>query len=433
MPDCKIHLCGNRTQVFGFACAKCADWNSKICGTCNTAGHKEDLCPDNWRRYHSTTEDGPPVEDSVEYSGRKWCSVCARSGHTADTCLYPVRVLEYPATSWKISSYAGVYGGKEAPPNPPDPFQTHRGARVKFNWSEGVKKSQFYRRFREHCYPEEGERVEVEPVKDVRDLREENVIEEPVIAIDHTDTKIFLHRDFCKDLLSPRGQAFLKELADRLMVEVNLRTSKTGNLLRLIGGQEAVEEFKKNLHKFLSPVKRVSETPEDISLACQIVPRNRIKLINFLKMKMRELAEYIGNAPNLYAEMKNNEGVRSGFRRQRQAERARTQLNMILMGQAGLREGRMHLKALEADLRMLERLQQESEVPDTVRNSIYLHFKYIFTDHRHGNYEDLLRQFHSLKSANKLPLLAMPRHQNNPNNFRHQRKKPRYFRNLIIS
>lgn len=59
------------------------------CRICSVYGHRADICPDNWRRYHCTTVEGPPIAPETDESlpkERKFCSWCGRQGHFAFEC-----------------------------------------------------------------------------------------------------------------------------------------------------------------------------------------------------------------------------------------------------------------------------------------------------------------------------------------------------------
>uniref|UniRef100_A0A1B0CKQ4 Zinc finger CCHC domain-containing protein 7 n=1 Tax=Lutzomyia longipalpis TaxID=7200 RepID=A0A1B0CKQ4_LUTLO len=428
-PNTLCLKCGNRAMVFGIACSKCSDWPSSTCEICHTKGHKADLCPDSWRRYHSTVEEKAPEEEKLIPNPRKFCSICAREGHLADSCPCPVRILEYPASPWEVTSYEGTYEVEEDTQNPKDPFHMHRGEQTKFTWSQSVKKSQFYGRFLTHCSIAPNEDGQEAPKKDIEEISDDAEEEaEPAEDEKNIETKIFLHRNFSKSLQSDRGKLVMKAMADEMSVEVDLRTSAHGILLKLRGEHQSVETFKQNLMAFLTSLTK--RTAEEQQMDYMHFPRDRSKMLQFMRGKMRQLTTYIGNAPNLFHEMRRQENSKIGklSNRQKMADRNRSMLNMILMGQAGLREGRMHLRALEADLAMLEKHHQDGEVPQAMRASIFLHFRYIFTPFRHRNYDELLKQFYSMKNTNKLPSIAIPRQTN------HQRRnKPRYFKQNIAS
>uniref|UniRef100_A0A1L8DT30 Zinc finger CCHC domain-containing protein 7 n=1 Tax=Nyssomyia neivai TaxID=330878 RepID=A0A1L8DT30_9DIPT len=433
-PNTLCLKCGNRAMVFGIACSKCADWKSSTCDICHTKGHRKELCPDSWRRYHSTVDDTAPNEEDVGASNpRKFCSICAAEGHLADACPCPVRLLEYPVSPWDVASYEGVYELEENT-NSPDPFHTSRGEKVEFTWSESVKKSQFYGRFLNHCAvnqvtsTEEATTEDYPPLDEVREIPKDNYEE-----------KIFLHRDFCQTLLSPRGQLVMKSMADEMSVEVNLRTSGHGNVLKLRGVRVSVQNFKQQLMRFLQALPKKSA--EEQEMDAMHLPRERQQMIKFIREKMHRLVKYIGSAPELFDELKRLQAVKNrrnlpgGYK----LDCTRMKLNMILLGQVGLREGKMHLKALKADLALLEKNHQENDVPQITRNSIFMHYRYIFTSFEHTNYKDLMQQFTFMRKRNKLPSVAIPLQVNpmNPMNIQqiqlHQRKKTRFFNRKISS
>lgn len=46
--------CGSRSQEFVRNCPKCIRSQSLRCSVCKVIGHISSVCPDRWRRYHST-------------------------------------------------------------------------------------------------------------------------------------------------------------------------------------------------------------------------------------------------------------------------------------------------------------------------------------------------------------------------------------------
>ncbi|XP_059613315.1 uncharacterized protein LOC132259622 [Phlebotomus argentipes] len=398
-PNTLCLKCGNRTMVFGTSCSRCANWASSLCSECGTQGHKKELCPDLWRRYHSTMDNTMPLNTEVANNERKYCSMCARKGHTFDQCSSPVRILEYPVTPTRIASYQGTYESSQVARNPPDPFKMHRGENVKFQWNDRVKNSPWYGRFLKQ-FDKEEESSAVEETKEVEPEPEET----PKIPVDKAESQIHLHRDFSNHLIMPCGQEFLKNLADELFVEVNLRSSDQGNILRLRGEKANLKSFRQRLFHYLDKLsKEKAKLEKRIPQSeGEFLPHNRQKLINILVKKMQMLKCYIGNARELFTQ------VRDMNCSPKYIYKARTMLNMILMGQVGLRDGKHHLKALESDLAVLRHHQQLENVPAPIRNRIIVHFRYIFTDFKHKKYEELMWQFEKLLSSNKLPPAAVP-------------------------
>ncbi|XP_055703258.1 uncharacterized protein LOC129801879 isoform X2 [Phlebotomus papatasi] len=375
-PNTLCLRCGNRAMVFGIACGKCSDWPSRICEICQTKGHKKELCPDTWRRYHSTLEGSVPVEVKECLNDRKYCSMCAKKGHMADSCPCPVRILEYPVSPWRVSSYEAVYEASGNVDNPKDPFHTYRGERMQFAWSESVKKSQFYQRFLDNCNIEASKGESSKEPEPVEEQEMVDVEEASRIQTDNAESKLYLDREYCERLLAPRGKQVLMSLADDLTVEVNLRSSQSGNLLKLRGERGNIESFKKTLMRFLSKVdKSPVPSPDGQMDEVQNIPRNRIKMIRFLRKKLQLLLGYIGDATALNVEMGALERKCTSMGMLRRADALRIRLNMILLGQAGLLDGKMHLRAIEQDLMTLEKQEQCVQVPPAIRNNIFLHFK----------------------------------------------------------
>ncbi|XP_017777956.1 PREDICTED: uncharacterized protein LOC108563712 isoform X2 [Nicrophorus vespilloides] len=91
-PRCPYKLCsgcGNSSHFETNFCSKCANYKHHICRICQMKGHKEQMCPDTWRRYHLTTEDGPPVKCKnilTREPKDRWCSGCGNSGHYEFDC-----------------------------------------------------------------------------------------------------------------------------------------------------------------------------------------------------------------------------------------------------------------------------------------------------------------------------------------------------------
>lgn len=46
--------CGEKSQKFTHGCVKCNRDRDRFCYECRQKGHRQNLCPDKWRRYHST-------------------------------------------------------------------------------------------------------------------------------------------------------------------------------------------------------------------------------------------------------------------------------------------------------------------------------------------------------------------------------------------
>ncbi|XP_067643212.1 uncharacterized protein Zcchc7 [Eurosta solidaginis] len=101
--------CGNKTQVFTRSCNACTFQNRLICPICKVRGHAINLCPDKWRRYHSTTQPNAHPNSHIEFNRRKVCCVCGGVGHFSDTCRNPARFMDYPVIVSQVKSHQKSY------------------------------------------------------------------------------------------------------------------------------------------------------------------------------------------------------------------------------------------------------------------------------------------------------------------------------------
>ncbi|XP_023020049.2 zinc finger CCHC-type containing 7 [Leptinotarsa decemlineata] len=104
-PNKRCTQCGNHGDYSTTYCWKCFKFRNYVCRLCKMKGHVENTCPDIWRRYHSTTIEGPIIISQGQFKPRheQWCSGCARQGHLEHECNNYNR--EYPPTTPYIINY----------------------------------------------------------------------------------------------------------------------------------------------------------------------------------------------------------------------------------------------------------------------------------------------------------------------------------------
>ncbi|XP_037938517.1 uncharacterized protein LOC119671775 [Teleopsis dalmanni] len=107
-PNTVCLRCGNKTLAFVKNCNACTFHDRLTCPLCKVRGHILDNCPDNWRRYHSTTKSDVAPESHIVYNKKLCCCVCGRRGHLSDTCAYQ-KLMEYPLILSKIKSHTKSY------------------------------------------------------------------------------------------------------------------------------------------------------------------------------------------------------------------------------------------------------------------------------------------------------------------------------------
>ena len=77
--------CGQPGFSFLESCMHCRKLRDVECNTCHYTGHVSRDCPDTWRRFHATCEEGDLVipKNNVNKPDRDcWCCNCGRKGKT---------------------------------------------------------------------------------------------------------------------------------------------------------------------------------------------------------------------------------------------------------------------------------------------------------------------------------------------------------------
>lgn len=216
--------------------------------------------------------------------------------------------------------------------------------------------------------------------------------------------KIYPSKFHSQFLLSPEGTKFLVESSREHNVKVIMDWSAVGNVLVIHGLPSNQDKFHTAL---MEKMKAVSDDKNRKTLEqSQKLPRARDNLIKVLQESILQLEKDLGDVIDLHKKMKFNEG-RSSKSNFKLAEKYRRTLNMILMGQAGLRDGQMHLSNLQDKLRELKGCTNNEPVTLDLREQIEKHYRYIFSSFQHGCYEQLIRVYMNMKKTNNLPELKL--------------------------
>lgn len=134
---------------------------------------------------------------------------------------------------------------------------------------------------------------------------------------------------------------------------------------------------------------------------------NRIKLIGIIKNKLKKLGMKPGNVRRLYKILCECERDMDTYR----ADRVRALLNLILMGQAGLRDGPFHLKSLQSFLHALQ-MCTGVRAPKQLKCDMFQHYQYIFLPFRHNDYPGLINEYEALPKHKRRPKLDLPADEN---------------------
>lgn len=213
--------------------------------------------------------------------------------------------------------------------------------------------------------------------------------------------KVFLTKEHARLLLSTEsGNKLLSDASNTHQVRVRMDWENLGNVLIIVGSTANQNKFHAYLIQFLVEMcKKVRIKNETF----QQIPRSKVALIRFIRDQFALLEQPLGNVHELHKSVLRNESLKSK-NGTKNADRARKNLNIILMGRAGLRDGRLHLAGLELKLKFLLENNKDMMTKHT-REEIYQHYRYIFSSFEHDNYPDLITQYEELKRAKSFPAL----------------------------
>ncbi len=213
--------------------------------------------------------------------------------------------------------------------------------------------------------------------------------------------KIFLTKQHARLLLSTEaGNKLLSDASLTHQVKVRMDWENLGNVLIVVGSTSNQNKFHADLIRFLVEMCKKMRIKNE---TFQQIPRSKVALIRFIREQFALLEQPLGTVNELYKSMKRNENLKSK-NGTKNADRARKHLNIILMGRAGLRDGRLHLTGLESNLRFLLENNKELMTKHT-REEIYQHYRYVFSPFEHDDYPDLIAEYEEMKRAKSFPPL----------------------------
>lgn len=222
-------------------------------------------------------------------------------------------------------------------------------------------------------------------------------------------TTIYLSKDHCKYLLTRSGNEFLTNANSKHSVVVRMEWSNFGNILIVEGSKRSQDNFHLDLRAYCEAYCEAAEKAAHAKrLTSQKLPRNRLSLIKFIKDQIIQLENSHGNVKELYLRMCMHK-KQNNKNNNKNADRIRRSLNMILMGQTGLREGPMHLKLLQSNLKSLMLLENVKEVANPIREEVFKHYQYIFSPVEHNDYPGLLSEYEAIRKQKQRPVIELDR------------------------
>lgn len=213
------------------------------------------------------------------------------------------------------------------------------------------------------------------------------------------EAKIYLTNFHTKYLLSPPGSQFLLNISRANKLKARLDFTSVGYVLVIFGLISNQAKFQKEL--LLKYRDLEDEKHQRMALSSVNIPKRNFVLIKFLRSNITQLMSSLGDANRLLKRLQflERQQTKSALKL---AEKTRKSLNMILVGQAGLQDGTMHLNKLLSSLKTLLKDEPDALVPGELRSAIIDHWKVIFSGYRHDNYQQLVETYNTLVSKNRL-------------------------------
>lgn len=221
-------------------------------------------------------------------------------------------------------------------------------------------------------------------------------------ASQNSSQTISLSEQHARLLFSSKpGNKWLSNATTTHRVEVRVDWKAVENTLIVFGLEDDRNEFHKDLESLLE--RKKSKNRESKPKTLYKIPFGKNAVIRFIREQFALLERPLGTVNNLYERMKQFEKLKSKLGATK-ADRDRRHLNIILMGKAGLRNGRLHVAALESCLKFLLK-NTKDEMTYLTREKIYIHYKYVFSAIRHEDYPGLISQYQEMERNNSLPTL----------------------------
>lgn len=216
----------------------------------------------------------------------------------------------------------------------------------------------------------------------------------PATVEQNTEAKIFLTKPHAKILLGPNGANFLKEASLKFTLNLSIAFQPVGNVLLANGLSKNQDNFHNDLVRFLNSASHQNEQIKQINN----VPKGTEKTIRYIVEHLQLLTRSYENVKSMFKRYQHCEQQGAN---QKTCDKVRRNLNIILFGQFGMRQGRDHLNQLQGNLQELKNTPNPN-VSLTTRDEINQHIRYIFTSYDHADYEDVMQEFDAMRKTQKL-------------------------------
>ncbi|XP_059226294.1 uncharacterized protein LOC106092180 isoform X2 [Stomoxys calcitrans] len=218
------------------------------------------------------------------------------------------------------------------------------------------------------------------------------------------EAKIYLNNFHSKYLLSVEGRNFLAKCSRGCDLKARLDFTSVGYVLVIFGLPNDQDKFQREL---LMKYREIADQDAQKHVTTPNIPKRIDVLIRFLRDDINQLSSNLGNANHLFKRLQyvERQQSKSGSKL---ADKIRRSLNMILVGQAGLKDGNIHLDKLLTSLKtLINDYSSEESTPLPLRTEISMHWKYIFSSYRYDNYQELVKTYNNLVLKNRITNLVI--------------------------
>uniref|UniRef100_A0A8D8NJN2 Zinc finger CCHC domain-containing protein 7 n=1 Tax=Culex pipiens TaxID=7175 RepID=A0A8D8NJN2_CULPI len=216
----------------------------------------------------------------------------------------------------------------------------------------------------------------------------------PANVEQNTEAKIYLTKPHAKILLGPHGANFLKDASAKFTLKLSIAFQPVGNVLLANGLSQNQDNFHNDLVKFLNSASHQNEQIKQINN----VPKGTDKTIRYIVEHLQLLTRSYENVKSMFRRYQHCEQQGTN---PKTCDKVRRNLNIILFGQFGMRQGRDHLNQLQSNLQELKDTVNPIVSLET-RDQINQHIRYIFTSYDHADYEDIMQEYDALRKSQKL-------------------------------
>lgn len=214
------------------------------------------------------------------------------------------------------------------------------------------------------------------------------------IPEENVSSRILLNRSHSRIVETEAGSKFVKKIGEQYETTVDFGCDDNlGDFILVTGLPARLNSFRNELTNFIYKIEY--NQYEQHCLSSSQIPKDRQKIVQYLQQTLMSLKKHYQSPDKIHKDMLEAERCHD-FKK---VFKCRKILNTVLLGQAGLGEGKRHLSALKLIMVALQNDHcNEKQIPKELRNDVSEHMRYIFSSEKR-DYPRLLVEYSSNKIA----------------------------------